>query len=132
MGTSKGKKQLVLIADDSDMNRSVLSDMLEDDYEILEATNGSQAVSLMAQYGAKISILLLDIVMPDMDGFEVLQLMQKNRWIDDIPVIMISAEMSPSYMEYAYELGVADYISRPFDSLVVRRRVVNTIMLYTK
>lgn len=122
----------ILIVDDSEMNRAILSEMLGDEYEIIEAADGGQAVAILQKSSVEISLVLLDIVMPVMDGFEVLAIMNKKRWIQDIPVIMISAETSPSYIDRAYELGVTDFISRPFDSLVVRRRVVNTIMLYSK
>lgn len=126
------KKQKVLIADDSEMNRSILTDMLGDDFEIIEAVDGKQAVTMLQKYNLELSILLLDIVMPEMDGFEVLAMMNQYHWIEDIPVIMISAETSPTYIERAYELGVTDFVSRPFDELIVRRRVLNTIMLYAK
>ena len=93
--------------------------------------NGLQAVSAM-QSDENIDLLLLDIMMPEMDGFEVLAMMKKCHWIDDIPVIMISAENASSFVERAYDLGASDYISRPFDTAVVRRRVINTLMLYAK
>ncbi len=125
-------KQKILIADDSAINRYILADMLGDQFEILEAEDGEQAVAMIHKLGIEISLVLLDIVMPNMDGFEVLAYMNKYRWIDDIPVIMISAENSATYIERAYELGVTDYISRPFDAFVVRRRALNTIMLYAK
>ena len=124
-------KQRILIADDSAMNRAILTEMLGDGYEILEAENGLQAVSVM-QSDENIDLLLLDIMMPEMDGFEVLAMMKKCHWIDDIPVIMISAENASSFVERAYDLGASDYISRPFDTAVVRRRVINTLMLYAK
>lgn len=126
------KKQKVLIADDSEMNRSILTDMLGEDFEIIEAVDGKQAVTMLQKHNLEFSILLLDIVMPEMDGFEVLAMMNQYHWIEDVPVIMISAETSPSYIERAYELGVTDFVSRPFDELIVRRRVLNTIMLYAK
>ena len=125
-------KQKILIADDSEINRSILTDMLGDEYEILEAENGVEAISVMQKLSGELSLLLLDIVMPEMDGFGVLTAMNQNHWIEDIPVIMISAENRSSHVERAYELGVTDFISRPFDALVVHRRVVNTILLYTK
>lgn len=128
-GSNKPK---ILIADDSEMNRSILQDMLEDEYEILEAENGKEAVAKIQQMGSEIALLLLDIVMPEMDGFEVLAVMNKYHWIDDVPVIIISSESSSSYLERAYEAGVTDYISRPFDDLIVHRRVINTILLYAK
>ena len=124
-------KQRILIADDSAMNRAILTEMLGDGYDILEAENGLQAVSAM-QSDENIDLLLLDIMMPEMDGFEVLAMMKKCHWIDDIPVIMISAENASSFVERAYDLGASDYISRPFDTAVVRRRVINTLMLYAK
>ena len=125
------EKEKILIADDSAMNRAILTEMLGDGYEILEAENGRQAVSIM-QTNVDIDLLLLDIMMPEMDGFDVLAMMNKYHWIDDIPVIMISAENASSYVERAYDLGATDYISRPFDMAVVRRRVINTLMLYAK
>lgn len=125
-------KQKILIADDSEMNRIILSDILGEEYEILEVEDGEEAVILLKKLGTEVALVLLDIVMPKMDGFEVLAVMNKFHWIEDIPVIMISAESSSSYVERSYELGVTDYINRPFDALVVQRRVRNTIMLYAK
>ena len=125
-------KQKILIVDDNEMNRAILSDMLGDEFDILEAADGVQAVATLTQAGASISLVLLDIVMPLMDGYEVLAVMNKEHWIDDIPVIMISAESRSAYIERAYELGVSDFISRLFDMLIVRRRAINTIMLYAK
>lgn len=124
-------KEKILIADDSAMNRAILTEMLGDGYEILEAENGRQTVAIL-QSATDIDLLLLDIMMPEMDGFEVLAMMNKYHWIDEVPVIMISAENASSYVERAYDLGATDYISRPFDMAVVRRRVINTLMLYAK
>ena len=129
---NKEHKQKILIADDSEMNRSILADMLGDEYEILEAEDGVKAVEALQKYGTAIDLVLLDIVMPEMDGFEVLTLMNRKNWIEDIPVIMISAESAPSHVERAYNLGATDFISRPFNALVVHRRVVNTTLLYAK
>ena len=129
---SKKHKQTILIADDSEMNRSILADMLGDSYEILEAENGVKTVEMLQKYGTNIDLLLLDIVMPEMDGFEGLTLMNKNNWIEDIPVMMISAESTPEYVERAYSLGATDFISRPFNAVVVHHRVVNTTLLYAK
>ncbi|MCI8579705.1 MAG: diguanylate cyclase [Dorea sp.] len=126
------EKQKILIVDDSEMNRSILADMLGDEYEIVEAVDGAEAVARLNMDSTDISLLLLDIVMPNMDGFEVLAVMNRRNWIQDIPVIMISAENTSSYIEHAYELGVTDFISRPFDGQIVHRRVINTIMLYAK
>ncbi len=131
MGTGN-EKQKILIVDDSEMNRSILADMLGDEYEIIEAVDGVEAVARLNLDSTDISLVLLDIVMPNMDGFEVLAVMNRRNWIQDIPVIMISAENTSSYIEHAYELGVTDFISRPFDGQIVHRRVINTIMLYAK
>lgn len=127
-----GKKYKILIVDDSEFNRSLLTDMLSLEYEILEASNGLEAVVQLNKYHSEISLILLDIVMPEMDGFEVLAIMNKSGWISQIPVITISAETSSSYIDHAYDLGATDYISRPFDERIVQRRVKNTIMLYAK
>jgi len=129
---SKGQKQKILIVDDSELNRAILADMLDDEYEIIEAENGLQGVGVLQKQGTEISLVLLDIVMPEMDGFGVLEVMSQHRWIEDIPVIMISAETGSTHVERAYELGVTDFISRPFDALIVHHRVVNTILLYAK
>lgn len=124
--------QKILIVDDSEMNREILADMLGDEYEIIEAEDGGQAVVILQQRSTEISLVLLDIVMPVMDGYEVLAVMNSNHWIEDVPVIMISAENSSMHIQRAYELGVTDFISRPFDFAVVRRRVANILFLYTK
>ncbi len=126
------KKEKILIADDSEMNRSILDDMLSDNYDIIEAEDGVQAVAALRQYASELSLLLLDIVMPNMDGFGVLEAMNQNGWIESVPVIIISAENTSAHVERAYELGATDFIARPFDALIVRRRVVNTLLLYAK
>lgn len=132
MEDGQKKKQKIMIVDDSEINRSLLTEILKKEFDILEAGNGAQAISILQKFGTEIDLILLDIVMPDMDGFEVLAIMNKYHWIEDIPVIMISGEEAPSYMDRAYEQGVMDYIRLPFDALIVRRRVVNTMMLYAK
>lgn len=126
------KRNQVLIVDDTEMNRAMLADMLSADYEVVEASNGREAIETLYQKQDEISLVLLDIVMPDMDGFEVLAVMNKNGWISRIPVITISAETSSTYIDHAYDLGATDYISRPFDEKTVQRRVRNTMMLYSK
>ena len=125
-------KQTILIIDDSEMNRAILADMLGNEFDIIEAENGVEGVAMLQKHGPEISLVLLDIVMPEMDGFGVLNLMNKYHWIEDIPVIMISAERGSTHIERAFDLGVIDFISRPFDALIVHRRVVNTILLYAK
>lgn len=126
------ERQQILIVDDSQINCEILAEILKDEYRILEAANGEECINLLKQYGTGIALLLLDINMPVMDGFEVLSLMNRKHWIEDIPVIMISSEDSASYVRRAYEMGASDYISRPFDVQVVHQRVSNTIKLYAK
>lgn len=128
----RGKKGKILIADDSEINRMILSEILKDDFEIIEVKNGAEAVSVLQEKAQELSLVLLDIMMPEMDGFEVLAYMNRYHWIENVPVIMVSAESASSYIQRAYEFGVTDYISRPFDRAVVYRRVSNTIMLYAK
>ena len=123
------EKQKILIADDSEMNRTLLVEMLKDNFEIAEVENGAQALAALQENPGEFSLLLLDIVMPEIDGFEVLTYMQQCHWLDDTPVIMISSESSPAYINRAFDLGAMDYISRPFDVSVVRRRVSNTMLL---
>ena len=125
-------KQDILIVDDSEVNRAILAEMLGRDYIIHEAENGEEALQILRQYGTAISLVLLDIPMPVMDGFGVLQHMAAEYWIKDIPVIMISSDDSAEAVKKAYEMGVSDYISRPFDAQVVYRRVSNTITLYAR
>ena len=125
-------RQRVLVVDDSYMNRMILTEILKSDYEIINAASGEECLEIIEKYGTGIDIILLDIVMPGMDGFEVLNYMNNNNWIEDIPVILISSEDSNQYIRRAYEMGVSDYISRPFDAKVVYQRVLNTIKLYAK
>ncbi|WP_337376011.1 diguanylate cyclase [Clostridium sp.] len=131
-GRRNASRYRILIVDDSEMNRMILSEMLKGEFEILEAENGSACLDMLNHYETKISLILLDIVMPGMDGFGVLEYMNRNNLIGDIPVIMISGEDSGEVIKQAYEWGVSDYIKRPFDMEVVHRRVLNTIKLYAK
>ena len=124
-----GSKRKILIVDDSELNRSLLADMLEGSFEIIEAENGTEAIAILQEHELEISLMLLDIVMPQMDGFEVLSMMNHTGWIKMIPVIMISAETSGAYIDRAYDLGAVDYISRPFDERTVKHRVACNFML---
>lgn len=125
-------KPRVLIVDDSELNRDLLKEMLRDRYEILEAADGEKGLALLYELGTKISLVLLDVVMPKLGGFDVLAVMQKERWLDDIPVMMISAEDSPAFIQKAYDMGASDYITRPFNMNVVRQRSDNITKLYAK
>ena len=116
-------KQKILIADDSEINRALLMEILGDGYEYLEAENGVRAVELLREH-TDIALVLLDIMMPQMDGFDVLKVMRCYSWLDEIPVIMISAAKDTANIERAYDLGVADYMRRPFERVMVLRRFV--------
>lgn len=132
IATHDENRETILIVDDSAMNRMLLSDILADTYNIIEAEDGEQAIAILQQHASKISIVVLDMVMPRVDGFGVLEAMNENRWIQFLPVVSISTESSPEFVERAYSLGVTDFINRPFDELIVIRRVSNTIKLYAK
>lgn len=125
------EKPKILIADDSEINRALLKEILGDGYDYLEAEDGAAAVELMRQR-TDISLLLLDLMMPGMDGFDVLRVMKYHAWLDEIPVIVISAAEDTANIERAYDLGVADYIRRPFERIMILRRVKNILMLYAK
>lgn len=125
-------KPKILIVDASEFNRAILKEILEETYEIIEADGGNEALHKIDEYGMKISLVLLDIIMPEKDGFEVLKYMEEERLISDIPVIIISSEDSANYIRRAYEMGVSDYINRPFDANIVYQRVSNTVKLYAK
>lgn len=122
-------KHKILIVDDSEINRALLTDMLEDNFDIFEATDGTEAYSMILAGKHDFSVMLLDIMMPKMDGFELLEIMNQKKWIQDIPVIMISSEKGESSMERAYDLGALDFIDRPFNERIVKRRIMSTIML---
>ena len=123
------KRQKILIVDDSEFNRDMLKEILRETYNYLEAENGNQAIQIMGE-NPGIDLMLLDINMPQMNGFEVLKWMNQSRCIDETPVIMISSEDAVDTMRKAYELGITDYITRPFDSVIVKKRVQNTLGLY--
>ena len=129
---SKKDRPEILIVDDSEMNREILKAILDDDYEISEAASGEECLQKLHDEGRSFALILLDIMMPGMDGFEVLSIMNKEHWIEDIPVIMISSEDTASSVRYAFELGISDYIGRPFDASIVYQRVRNMIKLYAK
>ena len=125
-------KPRILIVEASEFNRAILKEILEETYEIIEADGGNEALHKIDEYGMKISLVLLDIIMPEKDGFDVLKYMEEERLISDIPVIIISSEDSANYIRRAYEMGVSDYINRPFDANIVYQRVSNTVKLYAK
>ena len=126
------EKSQILLVDDSKLNRMILAEILGDGYHILEAENGQECLETLRAETGNIALVLLDINMPVMDGFEVLKAMNANHTIEDIPVIMISSEDSDAAIRRSYELGASDYVNRPFDARIVYRRVTNTIKLYAK
>ena len=123
------EQQTLMIVDDSELNRMMLMDILGDQYHYIEAADGRQAIRLLEK-DLTVDLMLLDIHMPEMDGFQVLEQMDRFRWIKEVPVIMISAEERKEATERAYMLGVTDFIRRPFDAFIVRHRVENTLRLY--
>ena len=123
-------KPQVLIVDDSFMNREMLNEILNDEYRIIEANDGKEALEIISKKRRKIDCVLLDITMKEVDGFEVLETMTNMQWLNSLPVIIISSESAPFFIKKAYTLGAVDYISRPFDADVVKRRVKNTVALY--
>ncbi len=126
------EKRKVLIADDTLMSRTILADMLGGDYDVIEAKNGEEALQLLERLHSELAIVLLDIVMPKKDGFDVLEVMNENGWIAKLPVIMITAEYSEQYISKANRLGAIDYVIKPFNSTIVAFRVASTIALYDK
>ena len=123
------ERKKLLIADDSEMNRAILANILDQDYEIIEAADGREAIAALQVYHGEISALLLDIIMPEMDGFAVLEEMRAHGWLEEVPVIMISTETGTATIDHAFALGASDYISRPFATRIIRRRIINTILL---
>ncbi|MGN1338990.1 MAG: HD-GYP domain-containing protein [Oscillospiraceae bacterium] len=127
-----GKNYKVLVVDDSEINRTILAEILRSEYEIIEADSGDAAVEILQNFRNEVALVLLDVVMPGRDGYNVLEYMNRHSIITDVPVIMISAESSPAFITKAYDLGAVDYVSRPFEAAVVQRRVKNTIALFAK
>lgn len=123
-------KLKILIVDDSELNRELLAGMLGDEYEIYQVENGKKAIDILEENREQFKLVLLDINMPVMDGYEVLSIMKRRKWLDKLPVIVISAEISGESVKKAYELGASDYFVRPFNVAIVLRRVRNTITLY--
>ena len=119
------KRQSILIVDDAKFNRDILKEILGETYHYLEAENGNQAIQMIGE-NPGIDLMLLDINMPQRNGFEVLEIMKRSYCLEETPVIMISSEESVGIMRKAYEMGITDYISRPFDAVIVKKRVQNT------
>ncbi len=132
MASQTNTLKKIFIVDDSALNRQILGDILSEEYDIIEAENGEDALEVLKNSDDDIALMLLDINMPKLSGVELLEIMKDNPEIPELPVIMISAERSRKIVEKCFELGATDYISRPFDAFIVRKRVDNTIVLYAK
>lgn len=128
---SEKNKKRILIVDDSELNRELLTEILGDTYEYLYAENGEELLAMLFE-NVQADVILLDMQMPKMSGMKVLNVMKEYHWIDDIPVVIISAETDSAFIQNAYHLGAIDYIVRPFDAFLVRHRVKNTLKLYSK
>lgn len=129
---SSANSRTILIVDDAKVNRLILREMLDEDYQVLEACDGNEAIDLIREHVEELSLILLDIVMPGMDGFQVLSMMNRYHWTDSVPVIVISADDSDASINKCYKLGATDYIRRPFDYTIVSNRVANTITLFER
>lgn len=121
----------VLIVDDMKLNREMLTAILEDEYPIVEADSGRKAIEVIEQYQEEIAVVLLDLIMPEMDGYAVLETMKSRAWLEKIPVLIISAESKADAERRCFELGVSDFIHKPFDSIIVRNRIKNIVDLFT-
>ncbi len=128
----ENSRKRVLIADDAELNREILKNILHDQFDVVEAKNGAEALKIMSNKESGISILLLDILMPETDGFGVLEIMKKRGYLDYIPVIIISSESTANSVDKAYELGATEFITKPFNPAVVRHRVMNNIRLFNR
>ncbi len=124
------EKRIILIVDDVELNRAIISEVLKNEYAVLEAENGVEAVKLMEQHHKSLSIVLLDILMPLMDGFEVMEIMKKRNWISKLPVIMITTDATEEFVQRGYDLGASDVVSKPFNPKIVRQSVNNIVELY--
>lgn len=128
----EGKRFKLLVVDDAEINREILADILSEEFDIEEAEDGKQALEIIEKGLDSIDCILLDMNMPVMNGIQVVEEMNKNGWLETIPVIMISAENYPKFIAHLFDLGVTDFINRPFDAKVVHKRVINTVLLYAK
>lgn len=122
------KKKRILVVDDNELNRELLSEILKYEYDIEYAVDGEAAIFMLNKRKDEFALVLLDIVMPKMDGFEVLQYMNNKGWMKTLPVVLISVEYSPAHIDKAFDLGAFDFVNRPFDVAVVKRRVRNAIL----
>lgn len=126
------KKGRILIVDDKKINRFILAGMFEEDYDIIEVADGKEAITVIEQEKEALSVILLDIIMPKVDGFAVLRYMEENHLFDLVPVVLVTMNGSKDNIRRAYEYNIADFIQKPFDEEIVKRRVKNIIELYQK
>ena len=123
-------RNTILIVDDSDINRGLLSSILEQDYTIVEAENGTQALEIIDRQADELTAILLDLIMPEMDGMHVLEVLNERKLMDSIPVLIISGDTSYEAEKKCFELGITDYITKPFNNVIVQKRVKNAAGLY--
>lgn len=123
-------RNTILIVDDSDINRGLLSSILEQDYTIVEAENGTQALEIIDRQADELAAILLDLIMPEMDGMHVLEVLNERKLMDSIPVLVISGDTSCEAEKKCFELGITDYITKPFNNVIVQKRVKNAAGLY--
>lgn len=119
--------QKILVADDVEINREILCEILQEDYLIETATDGEQAIQKLLECEGRLSALLLDLQMPNMDGYAVMEWMKKNQWMEKIPVLITSGEDSTEIENYCFEMGVLDFIHKPFEGSIVKNRVKNLV-----
>ena len=116
----------ILIVDDVDINREILRSILEDEYTILEAENGKQALEIVDQEAKNMAAILLDLVMPEMDGTQVLEELNRREVIGKVPVLVISGDHTVEVQKKCFELGISDFIAKPFNNAIIKQRVKNT------
>lgn len=132
MKEERNRERKILVVDDSEINRAILREILDRDYDIIEAKDGAEATQLIQKNKYSLSLILLDLMMPVMDGIGVLEYMNEHDLIDLIPVIMITSETGAEFVDKAYQLGVSDFVNRPFNKQIILHRVTNTIVLNAK
>lgn len=120
----------VLIVDDVEINREILKEILQDEYKIMQAGDGEEALQVIEQNQEDIAVVLLDLIMPKKDGYEVLEVLKKNKWLDNMAVLIISGESSVETEARCFDYGISDFIRKPFDNNLVRQRVRNVVELF--
>lgn len=123
-------RNTVLVVDDMEINREILTEILSEEYEVKIAENGRKALEMIQEMQGELAVILLDLMMPEVDGFAVLEVMQKTGWIEKIPVLIISGETSLKAEKRCFEYGISDFIRKPFDNILIKKRVKNIVSLF--